>query len=168
MRGTAAAGTLTLSLRGLDQSDTNTEVTALKKERKEGNIAYVTLLAVQIIDRAGNNTFAGTQTFNDIVADDITADDIVADTLALNLGGWATSYASTAARDAALGADGAALHPYQNILAAGAFYNYNTDLGMWQIVSTGTAPAAATTTTLGTVELADQTEVNTGDNTGTV
>ncbi len=38
---------------------------------------------------------------------------------------------------------------------------------MWQIVSTGTAPLAATQTTLGTVELATQTEVNNGTNTGT-
>ncbi len=36
---------------------------------------------------------------------------------------------------------------------------------MWQIVSTGTAPLAATQTTLGTVELATQTEVNNGTNT---
>jgi hypothetical protein len=168
MRGDATGGVMTLSLRGLDQSNMNVEVPSLRREREEKTIYYVTLLAVQLVDKQADNTFGGTQTFNDIVADDITADDIVADTLALNLGGWATSYASTAARDAALGADGAALHPYQNILAAGAFYNYNTDLGMWQIVSTGTAPAAATTTTLGTVELATQTEVTNGTNTGTV
>ncbi len=168
MRGDATGGVMTLSLRGLDQSNMNVEVPSLRREREEGTIYYVTLLAVQLIDKQADNTFGGTQTFNDIVADDITADDIVADTIALNLGGWATSYASTAARDAALGANGAALHPYQSILAGGVFYNYNTATAQWESIDTGTAPLAATQTTLGTVELGTQTEVNNGTNTGSV
>jgi hypothetical protein len=91
MRGDATGGVMTLSLRGLDQSNMNVEVPSLRREREEKTIYYVTLLAVQLVDKQADNTFGGTQTFNDIVADDITADDIVADTLALNLGGWATS-----------------------------------------------------------------------------
>lgn len=64
-------------------------------------------------------------------------------------GGNVQTYATTADRDTALGGDGAATLPYSDIYvtATGLFYNYNLNLGQWQVVSTGTAPANATTST---------------------
>ena len=50
-KGTAAAGTLTLSKRGLTESDTETEVSALKKDFSSGSIGYVTMLATDLVDR---------------------------------------------------------------------------------------------------------------------
>lgn len=68
-----------------------------------------------------------------------------------NGGNW-VDYADTAARDAALGADGAATKNYRNIKAWSAYYNYNLSLGQWQIISTGTAPSNASQTAAGVVE----------------
>lgn len=51
-----------------------------------------------------------------------------------------STYADTAARDAALGGDGVATKNYRMIKAGSAYYNYNLTLGQWQIISTGTAP----------------------------
>jgi len=65
-RGTAAAGTLTLDLRGLDQSDQNVEVSSLKKQRNDGTVVYVTILSVQLVDKTSDNTFSGTQNFYNI------------------------------------------------------------------------------------------------------
>lgn len=48
VKWSATGWTLTLSKRGLDQSDTDVEVTALKKDWKEGTTCYVTVLAVQL------------------------------------------------------------------------------------------------------------------------
>jgi hypothetical protein len=149
MRGDATGGVMTLSLRGLDQSNMNVEVPSLRREREEKTIYYVTLLAVQLVDKQADNTFGGTQTFNDIVADDISANSI-----ALTAGSWTTIYANTAARDAALGGDGAALHPYQSILAGGVFWNYNTATAQWESVDTGTVTPNATTTSAGKARIA--------------
>lgn len=57
-------------------------------------------------------------------------------------GGNSTIYATTAARDSALGGDGAATLPYTNIYvtATGLFYNYNLSDAAWQSVDTGTSP----------------------------
>lgn len=68
-----------------------------------------------------------------------------------NGGNW-VDYADTAARDAALGADGAATKNYRNIKAWSIYYNYNLTLGQWQIISTGTAPSNASPTAAGVVE----------------
>jgi len=64
-------------------------------------------------------------------------------------GGNVQTYATTAARDTALGGDGVATLPYSDIYVTntGLFYNYNLNLGQWQAVSTGTAPANATQST---------------------
>jgi len=48
VKGSATGWTLTLSKRGLDQSDADVEVTDLKKDWKEGTTCYVTVLAVQL------------------------------------------------------------------------------------------------------------------------
>jgi len=48
------------------------------------------------------------------------------------------------------------------------FWNYNTSTNQRESIDTGTVTPASTQTTLGTVELATQTEVNNGTNTGNV
>lgn len=67
MKGSAAGWVLTLSMRWLDQSDTDTEVVGLKKEWREWSKAFVTYVASQHVDPRDDNTFAGTQTFNNVV-----------------------------------------------------------------------------------------------------
>lgn len=116
----------------------------------------------QLPDKTTANTFVGNQT---ITGDLSVSGDITVDEASFIKGSFATSYASTALRDAALGANGVATHPYQSILAGGLFYNYNTTTAQRESIDTGTATPPATTTTLGTVELATQTEVNNGTNT---
>lgn len=68
-------------------------------------------------------------------------------------GGNSTVYATTAARDSALGADWAATLPYTNIYvtATGLFYNYNLSDAAWQSIDTGTSPWNATTSSAGLV-----------------
>ena len=68
-------------------------------------------------------------------------------------GGNVQTYASTAARDSALGADGAATLPYSDIYvtATGLFYNYNLSTATWQSVSTGTTPGNATAASAGLI-----------------
>ncbi len=63
------------------------------------------------------------------------------------------TYATTAARDSALGADGVATLPYRNIYvtATGLFYNYNLSANAWQSIDTGTSPANATASVSGLV-----------------
>ena len=63
VKGSAAAGVLTLTLRGLDQSDTDTEVSSLAKEWKSGTTVFVTIMSSQLVDRQEDNTFEGDNTF---------------------------------------------------------------------------------------------------------
>lgn len=73
MKGSAAAWTLTLTMRWLDQSDTDTQDAWLKKERREWSKAFVTYVASQHVDPRDDNTFSGTQTFtNIVVSQDVT------------------------------------------------------------------------------------------------
>jgi len=57
-------------------------------------------------------------------------------------GGNGLVYATTAARDSALGANGAATLPYSDIwvTATGLFYNYNLSTAQWESQDTGTTP----------------------------
>jgi hypothetical protein len=41
---------MSISKRGLDETDTDVEVTSLKKDWKEGTTCYVTILASQLQD----------------------------------------------------------------------------------------------------------------------
>lgn len=66
MKGSASAWVLTLSMRGLDQTDTDTQVPWLKRERREWTKVFVTYVASQHVDAKGNNTFSWTQTFENI------------------------------------------------------------------------------------------------------
>ena len=63
------------------------------------------------------------------------------------------TYATTAARDSALGADGVPSTPYTNIYvtATGLFYNYNLSTAQWEAIDTGTTPWNATTSSAGLV-----------------
>ena len=63
------------------------------------------------------------------------------------------TYATTAARDSALGADWVATLPYRSIYvtATGLFYNYNLSANAWQSIDTGTSPANATASVSGLV-----------------
>lgn len=55
-------------------------------------------------------------------------------------------YVDTTARDMALWGNGVATKNYRNIKAWSTYYNYNLSTGTWQSISTGTAPANASTT----------------------
>lgn len=59
----------------------------------------------------------------------------------------ALTYATTAARDIALGGDGVATKPYTNIYvtATQLFYEYNLGLAIWQALGTSVAPSATIT-----------------------
>ena len=61
----AAAWTFTFTKRWLDQSDSDVEVSGLKKSWKTGQTMYITLLSSQIVDKQNSNTFGAgtTQTF---------------------------------------------------------------------------------------------------------
>lgn len=67
MKGSASGGTLTLTMRGLDQSDTDTQDAGLKREWREWSKAFVTYVASQHVDPRDDNTFSWTQTFNNVV-----------------------------------------------------------------------------------------------------
>jgi len=66
MKGSAVAWVLTLTMRGLDQTDTDTEIVGLKRERREWSKAFVTYVASQHVDPRDDNTFSWTQTFTNI------------------------------------------------------------------------------------------------------
>lgn len=79
-------------------------------------------------------------------------------------GNW-SSYASTAARDAALWGDWAATKDYRMIKAWSAYYNYNLSTAQREIVDTGTATPDATTSSSGIGELPTQSESDWGSTT---
>ena len=58
---TCTGGTCTVVLRGLDQTETQTEVASLNKDRDTGTLGYVTILAPSIFDK---NATAQTVTAN--------------------------------------------------------------------------------------------------------
>jgi len=76
-------------------------------------------------------------------------------------------YATTAARDTALGGNWVATLPYVNIYvtATGLFYSYNLSSNQWEAIDTGTVTPNASTTVAGKVEIANQTEFDAGTDT---
>lgn len=82
---------------------------------------------------------------------------------------YGKTYATTAARDAALGADGAAVHPYTNVYvtATGLHYNYNLSTALREDVSTGTTTPNASTSAAGKVQEATTAEIMARTKTGT-
>lgn len=104
----------------------------------------------QLANKQKTNTWTAAQTFSwDIIANDdiVTAKGVIA-----------TSYASTAARDAALWGDWAATQNYMNIKAGSAFYNYNLSTAQWEIVDTWTTPPDMTESVAGIGEWTTTTE----------
>lgn len=77
-------------------------------------------------------------------------------------------FATTAARDTALGANGAATSPWVNVYvtATGLHYNYNLSTAQWESIDTGTVTPNATSSVAGKVELATQAEFDAGTATG--
>lgn len=77
-------------------------------------------------------------------------------------------FATTAARDSALGADGAATSPWVNVYVTDTalHYNYNLGTNQWEAIDTGTVTPNASTTVAGKVEIATQAEVTNGTTTG--
>jgi hypothetical protein len=73
----------------------------------------------------------------------------------------AKTYASTAARDAALWGNGVATFNYTDVkvTATGLFYNYNTTSGQWEVQGTWTATPNASATVSWSVEIATNAEV---------
>jgi hypothetical protein len=77
-------------------------------------------------------------------------------------------YATTAARDTALGADAAATKAFTcvYVTATGLHYNYNLSSNQRESVDTGTTTPNASETVAGKVEEATTAEVTAGTNTG--
>ena len=69
-------------------------------------------------------------------------------------------FATTAARDTALWADGAVIEPYVNVYvtATWVFYNYNLSSNQWEAVDTGTVTPNGSTTVAGKFEAPTQTQ----------
>lgn len=77
-------------------------------------------------------------------------------------------FATTAARDSALGADGAATSPWVNVYVTdtGLHYNYSLGTNQWEAIDTGTVTPNASETVAGKVEIATSAESIAGTNTG--
>lgn len=77
-------------------------------------------------------------------------------------------FATTAARDTALGANWVPTVNYVNVkvTATGLFYNYNLTTGQWETYAVWTPTPNATTTVTWSVEIATQTEVDNVTDTG--
>lgn len=138
MKGTAAAGVLTLSKRGLDQSDTDVEVPAYKREWREGTKCFVTIVSSQLANFVDKTV--PTQSIQE-----------------------AKTYATTVARDTALGANGVATKAYVDIYVTGGpgwglFYRYNLSTWQWEAYTTGTTTPIATEASVGTAELGNLAE----------
>lgn len=77
-------------------------------------------------------------------------------------------FATTAARDTALGADGAATKAWVNVYvtATGLHYNYNLSTAQWETIDTGTVTPNASATVAGKVEIATSAQSIAGTDTG--
>lgn len=126
-------------------------------------VVKLVLMHDQIVDKAWANTRVGNQniTGNLDVSGYLEADRIKAIKWS-----YATTYATTADRDTALGGDWVCLYPYAGIQANGVFYNYNTATAQWESVDTGTVTPNASTTAAGKVEKATSGEVTAWTATG--
>lgn len=86
VKGNAAAWTFTFTKRGLDQSDSDVEVPALKKAWKTGQTMYITLLSSQIVDKQNSNTYGTgtTQTMDNLAFTGTQQGRVFASLVALN------------------------------------------------------------------------------------
>ena len=117
----------------------------------------------QLVDKQSSNIFVGNQT---ITGDLDVSGYLEADRIKAIKWSYATTYATTADRDTALGGNGVCLYPYAWIQANGVFYNYNTATAQRESVDTGTVTPNASTTVAGKVELSTQTETEDQTTTG--
>jgi len=87
VKGDAAAWTFTFTKRWLDQSDSDVEVSGLKKEWRTGQTMYITLLSSQIVDKQNSNTYGtgSTQTFDSLEFTSTSKGRVFADLAALNV-----------------------------------------------------------------------------------
>jgi len=165
MKGSAAAWVLTLTMRWLDQSDTDTQDAGLKRERREWSKAFVTYVASQHVDPRDDNTFAGTQTFNNvIVSQDITIWDDISVAWDTTLNGkykWPV-VADVTARDALYPAPVWWNEVFVQSLNAKQVYNAGTVQRETQAV--GTPAPDASEIVKGILPLATNAEAITGSN----
>jgi len=133
VKGNASGWVFTFTKRWLDQSDSDVEVPALKKAWKTWQTMYITLLSSQIVDKQNDNTFVGTQTFNNInVNGDATFDKTIR----------VPVYANAAARDAAITSPTNGMIIYNTAL----WLNQQYINSAWSNVDTGATPNGDETT----------------------
>lgn len=122
-------------------------------------VVKLVLMHDQIVDKAWANTRVGNQS---ITGDLDVSGYLEADRIKAIKWSYATTYATTADRDTALGGDGVCLYPYTWIQANGVFYNYNTSTTQRESIDTGTVTPNMSTSVTGKWRLADQTQVDDG------
>ena len=158
--GTAAAGTLTLLTRWLDNSDTKVPVVGNQKDWWSGTLVYVAALASDIFDKdaagmqtesgwvtfSGNNTFSGTNTFSSTTNATLILQNVTtAQRLALTgVANWTIVYDTT------------------------LWLNMQYKAWVWATIDTGTATPAITESALGTAQEATQVQFDAGTKTGSV
>lgn len=149
-KGNASGWILTLTKRWLDQSKIDTEVTSLKQERTAWTRVYVTILSSQLADRQNSNYFYGNQNHSGIVWFNWYSD----------VGRLQLPRLTIAQRDA-----------LSNVVNGEVIYNTDTWVlqqyiaGSWNDVWNTWTPNASTTVA-GKVEIATDSEVGSGAQTG--
>lgn len=157
----STGGTITFSKRWLDpDSETKTEVMDLKLDWGLGTLCYITQFASDIVD--ADWTTAKEYQY-DITHPNITAINkskwlIVEATKELDLPTYSTLGALQTAIPTPTGKE--------LVKVNGTMYSYNAVVGQWQASSTGTPTPNATDTTAWIVEIATDTEVANGTDTG--
>lgn len=142
MEITATGGVATIVKRGLTQSGTETASAGLQKQWTDGTIAYVTALAFDLFDKQGD-TMTGPLVFSGVTNTGLTVNSLTtAERLALSATNGTIVYDSTLGE------------------------NYQYIGGAWSVVSAGSTQPNASLTVAGKVEIATQTEVDAGTDTG--
>lgn len=150
MEVTATGGTATIVKRGLDQSSSKVQVTALKKQWLEGTVAYVAALASDILDVdsvdgvsviSSDTEFTGSVEFSGPTK--------------------LPTFADTAARDAVYTAPVSGDKCF--IIGTGEQYY---DGGAWHTLGVGSPTPNASDAVAGKVEIATQAETDAGTETG--
>jgi len=158
----AAAWTFTFTKRWLDQSDSDVEVSGLKKSWKTGQTMYITLLSSQIVDKQNSNTYGAgsTQTFVNTTASGTQT--VLGASAKIDASGakWGFRWPnlSTAERWAL---------PLNNgtiVYDTDIWVNYQVVWGAWSTFATGSVANASESVT-GKVRLATPTDVTNGTDT---
>lgn len=150
MEITATGGVATIVKRGLDQSSSKVQVTALKKSWSEGTVCYVAALASDLLDvdkSSGTSTVTSDTDFSGRVR--------FAGTMRLPV------FADATARDAAYTAP---VNGDKCLISGVGEQNYEG--GAWHTMDLGTPTPNASDTVAGKVEIATQVETDAGTATG--